>query len=136
MDYESFGPDQKFKWTDYNDLNRRTKDDELGFEQFLSPQYQSVGKMKELYKQLYQDKYVDDFTNILRIDFATYNPHIDLVSYLVFTFEFTDGGSVEATYNIDSFRFSLYNQNEPYDAVRMVLELSFFFLFLQTFNTE
>ena len=72
----------------------------------------------------------------MRIDFATYNPHIDLVSFLVFTFEFTDGGSVEATYNIDSFRFTLYDQTNFYDAVRMVLEIFFLILFFQTFITE
>jgi len=63
------------------------------------------------------------------MDFASYNPHIDLVTYLEFDFIFTDGGSVDASFLIDSFRFSLYF-NTRSDNIRFVFEIIFYFLFL------
>eukprot|EP00960_Hanusia_phi_P026785 746463-Hanusia_phi.AAC.9 len=113
----AFGPyynDQKYRYTTF-----ANQGEDNGFVVQLPFNYNDT--VTQL-RSLRADRWIDEATQWWRLDFATYNPSVDMFAQVELIVEFTTSGRVKPKIEVSSMRSEVY-MNRSRDYVQIVLEI-------------
>lgn len=120
-----YGPVKLFSFNDDIGIN-----DSGGYLQTINATVveSSLDSFEKALKFLMDNNWVDRQTHILYIDFATYNGHIGMLSYVRILMQISAGGTVDKSIVTTSMNVEPYNSSA--DIIRAVLEAIFVLLSL------
>ncbi|XP_022109894.1 polycystic kidney disease protein 1-like 2 [Acanthaster planci] len=84
----------------------------------------SQHEMRQMFRRLYNETWIDRYTRAVFIEFSCYNPHVNLFAVVCLTAEFLQTGAGQPTHRVDIIRLLTYA--EGFGLVRIICEVMFF----------